>query len=75
MFAKEDAEFKERVRVRVNEMLSSDGDVKVFPLGGKPFGDLQISLEASENSLKFFEFPEDEKLKGLSICILGPEDN
>ncbi len=75
MFAKEDAEFKERIRVRVNEILSSGSDVKVFPLGGKPFGNLQISLEASENSLNFFEFPEDEKLKDLSICILGPEED
>lgn len=71
---KDDREMRERVRVRVTEVVSSGSDVRVFALGGKPFGNLQISLDEAENSVPF-EFPEDEKLKGLSICILGPEDN
>ena len=75
MFAKKiDSEMRQRIRVRVNEILSSDSDIRVFPLGGKPFGNLQISLDSAENSVHI-EFPEDEKLKDLSICVLGPEDN
>lgn len=68
-------EVKERVKAKALEMIKSDATVA--PLGGEddPFATLQISVEQDlENVFMSFNFDDEPQLKGITVSILGPED-